>query len=263
VSFNEENYKAFIQNIEQLLDPVRPTQSVENIEIIGYGEISTVFGVSFDDGSSWACKRLPIFSSAEESRNYIQLYKKYNQLLQSIDLSLPLFEGIDVVGHDGHFVNYLFQQRLDASSICNKVLFKIPQQTQILLMELVVKEMAKVWFFNQSDSGIEIGLDAQLSNWAIKNYDAANPKITPDTELLFIDTSTPFIRENGEEQINGRLLLKSAPGILQPLLAKLFLGDVIGRYYSFRDVIIDLLANLYKEGSVKITGSLFKTSKGI
>jgi len=38
-----------------------------------------------------------------------------------------------------------------------------------------------------------LGLDAQISNWAIKNYDSQQ-NISEESQLLFIDTSTPFIR---------------------------------------------------------------------
>ncbi|MEA3360383.1 MAG: DUF6206 family protein [Thermodesulfobacteriota bacterium] len=239
--------RALIREIEKWLDPINPSNSLMNIEILGYGEISTVFGITFENSQSCACKRLPVFSSENESKDYIKLYKNYNLRLHEIGINVPNYDGINIKGHGGIYVNYLIQERLAGSAVCNKIIHKITVDESLVLLELIIKEMAKVWHFNRKNRAVSIGLDGQISNWAIKNFSEENLKIDKNTELYFIDTSTPFIRINGEEQINGLLLLKSAPGILQPILAKLFLADVIGRYYNFRDVIIDLLANLHKE----------------
>ncbi|MCB1176337.1 MAG: hypothetical protein KDK36_02050, partial [Leptospiraceae bacterium] len=38
-----------------------------------------------------------------------------------------------------------------------------------------------------------------------------------------------------------------APKLLRPLLKKFFLQDILDRYYTFRLVAIDIIANLYKE----------------
>jgi len=52
---------------------------------------------------------------------------------------------------------------------------------------------------------------------------------------------------NGIEQLNPDLFLRSAPSFLVPIIRLLFLEDVMTRYYDLRKVIIDILANLYKE----------------
>jgi hypothetical protein len=65
--------------------------------------------------------------------------------------------------------------------------------------------------------------------------------------MVYIDTSTPLYRKQGEEQLDPELFLQSAPSFLRWIIRLLFLKDVINRYYEPRQVYIDLAANLYKE----------------
>jgi hypothetical protein len=106
--------------------------------------------------------------------------------------------------------------------------------------------MINLWKNNSTNNSIKLGLDCQISNWAIKNY-CETEKIDTKTPLLFIDTSTPFIRKAGIEQMNPLLFLQSAPKPMRFVLEKFFLKDVMDRYYDYRLVNIDLLANLFKE----------------
>ena len=62
-----------------------------------------------------------------------------------------------------------------------------------------------------------------------------------------MDTSTPLFRVEGVEQLDTELFLRSAPSFLVWMLRLLFLKDVVNRYYDFRLVAIDLVANFYKE----------------
>jgi hypothetical protein len=49
------------------------------------------------------------------------------------------------------------------------------------------------------------------------------------------------------EQIQGELFLRSAPSFLAWILRRFFLEDVIARYYDFHRVLVDFIANFYKE----------------
>jgi len=55
------------------------------------------------------------------------------------------------------------------------------------------------------------------------------------------------MRIRGQEQLNPELFLRSAPSFLVWLIRWLFLPDVMTRYYDFRQVVMDLVANFYKE----------------
>jgi hypothetical protein len=114
----------------------------------------------------------------------------------------------------------------------------------------------KVWAFNQRQDQIEVGIDGQISNWAIADFDPAHPTLPSHFDLIYIDTSTPLFRVDGEEQLEAELFLRSAPSFLAWALRLLFLEDVIGRYYDFRRVVIDLIANFYKEQRAELIPAL-------
>ena len=52
------------------------------------------------------------------------------------------------------------------------------------------------------------------------------------------------------------LFLRSAPSFLAWILKLFFVDEVVGRYYDFRKVIVDLVANFYKEGKPELIPSL-------
>ncbi|GAG95374.1 unnamed protein product, partial [marine sediment metagenome] len=72
------------------------------------------------------------------------------------------------------------------------------------------------------------------------------------------DTSTPMLRKNGMEAMEGELFLNSTPSFLRFLIKAFFIQDVLDRYYDLRLVIIDLLANFFKEQLPKIIPRLIK-----
>jgi hypothetical protein len=55
------------------------------------------------------------------------------------------------------------------------------------------------------------------------------------------------MRIHGIEQIEADLFLRSAPSFLIWLIKAFFLQGVLDRYYNFHLVVVDLIANLYKE----------------
>ncbi len=96
--------------------------------------------------------------------------------------------------------------------------------------------------------GRTYSLDIQISNWAIQDYDPQSPRFTGNEQLIYIDTSTPMYRINGKEQLDPELFLRICPASLVWIIRWLFLEGVLNRYYNYRLVVLDLLANLIKEG---------------
>ncbi len=68
------------------------------------------------------------------------------------------------------------------------------------------------------------------------------------------------MRRDGFEQLNTELFLRSAPGFLRWVLRLFVLQDVVDRYYDLRRVVIDLIANLYKEGRVDLVPVWLETA---
>jgi hypothetical protein len=145
-------------------------------------------------------------------------------------------------------VLYIVQEKLPSRAIGNKAIHEISADDVRRLVLAVLGETAKVFDFNRRHRGeIEVGFDAQISNWSIEGFDARNPRFEPGMPLAYFDTSTPFLRQGGVERLNPELFLRSAPSFLVWILRLLFLKDVMTRYYDFRKVALDIAANFYKE----------------
>ena len=65
-----------------------------------------------------------------------------------------------------------------------------------------------------------------------------------------------MFRVNGNEAMEAVLFLKSAPSFLRWLLKALFLEETVGRYYDWRKVTIDLVANFFKEQKPELVPEL-------
>ena len=96
------------------------------------------------------------------------------------------------------------------------------------------------------------------------NFSYTGNKITEDSQFYYLDTSTPMFRINKKEAMEAELFLKSAPSFLRGLLKIAFLQEVLDRYYDWRLVTIDMLANLFKEqrkdlipGCLKVVNKFF------
>lgn len=238
--------KELLERFEAGLNPLNPSLSTIPAEIIGYGEMSTIFVIDDPSQKGLAYKRMPIFRSIEELDQYERLYEEYNTLLGRIGLSVPEFASVRVFPEKGNMVIYNVQERLTANSVCNQLIHRLDSGSINTLFILVLRDLKKVFGFNAGDGHIQLGIDGQISNWAVKDY-RENRIIHEHTELFYFDTSTPLMRKNEVEQLNPELFLRSAPSFLVWLVRWLFLEDVMTRYYDFRKVTIDLIANFYKE----------------
>jgi hypothetical protein len=239
---------ALLQEFEKGLDPRWPERSTIPAVVLGYGEISTVFAIEAEGLEDPALKRLPLFHSQEEVEAYQVAYEEYNHLLQDvIGLRLPSYSHASFPNQAGRPIYYIIQQRLPSSSIGSQAIHLLRSEQVRLLVRRVLQESRRVWDFNRRQDRLQVGLDGQISNWSIDGFEAPGPQIEPTSTLTYLDTSTPLYRIEGVEQLNAELFLRSAPSFLAWILRLLFLEDVVDRYYDFRRVVIDLVANFYKE----------------
>lgn len=236
-----------LQEFEEGLNTLKPEESKIPLRILGYGEISTVFEILHDNLKGIAFKRLPIFSDRESAANYIELHKKYNDLLREIGLETPEYGAEIVARKDGIVVLYIYQEKLPPHTICNKAIHNLQPEESIKLYQMIAGLLKKVFDYNHRMEGkVAIGIDGQISNWAIKNYDGGE-KLPGELELYYFDTTTPLIRIEGKEMLEAEQFLKATPPIMRWILKKLYLQEILDRYYDFRSVVLDLIANLYKE----------------
>ena len=240
---SQEETTKFLQTFETHFDPAHIEKSPVPVTVLGYGEISTV--VAFDDPlvSGEAFKRLPLFSSEKEAKDYCDLYLEYNRLLRAAGVETPESRGYVVKGHN-RYVAYLGQKQLPVETVGNKIIQTCTPQESLKLLRMVLARMRALW--QQNTDVLRLGMDSQISNWSLAGY-RPGKALDASAGLLYLDTSTPFIRKNGVEQMNAVLFLQSAPPVMRPVLRKFFLQDVMDRFYNFRLTAIDLIANLYKE----------------
>ncbi len=281
----EETLKSFLIRYEEMLDPQRPVAHEIPTRILGYGEISTVLAIGernssggknqsgIDIGGGLAVKRMPMFNSREEAENYRRLF------FESIE-SLRERVGIDVVENSliqvepeeyargrekgKPIVMYIIQRRLESDSIGNRIIHIVAPKEVERLVAAVVEETRKVFEFNRRNRGsYEIGFDGQISNWVVRNYQVGSGRLPEKPQLAYFDTSSPLLRKNGVEQLDPELFLRSAPSFMVWIIRLLFLKDVLTRYYDFRKVLIDLLANFYKEKLGHLVPELVEVVNGV
>jgi hypothetical protein len=237
-----------LARFEQGLDPKHPENSTIPARILGYGEISTIFEILHDSQSGLAFKRMPIFETEDEMDRYERLFLEYNKVLsKDINIIVPDHASARIYPKTGNMVIYNIQEKLPPESFCHKLIHKIDVGSSVKLLLVILRRFKQVWEYNVKGGPIVMGLDGQLSNWAVKDYDPAHTSITEESELYYIDTSTPLMRIQGIEQIEADLFLRSAPSFLIWLIKAFFLQGVLDRYYNFHLVVVDLIANLYKE----------------
>lgn len=239
-----------LRQFELELDPRHPENSRIPTKVLGYGEISTVLELGEGQDSLYAYKRMSMLESQSEVESYVALHDEYVQVLEErVGINVVQCEVVhipDIPG--GKEIVYIVQEKLPVEGIINKLLHQIQPQDVIKLIQVVLKETAKVYEFNQKHKGtLEVAIDGQISNWAILNFDPHKMDFDDQLEFAYFDTSTPFIRRDGVEQLDPELFLRSAPSFLTWILRLFFLEDVMNRYYDFRKVTVDLIANFYKE----------------
>ena len=248
-----------LQRFEAGLDPLNPHLSKISAKIIGYGEISTIFVINHPEQENIAYKRMPIFRSPDEMETYEHLFEEYNTGLRNIGINVPESVSARVIPDKSNSVIYNAQERLPSASIGNALIQKLDENSVRLLFLCVLRELKKVFTSNRARPSLTFGIDGQISNWAMKDYTEGKP-VTKETALFYIDTGTPLIRKDGIEQLNPELFLRSTPSFLVWLIRLLFLEEVMTRYYDFRKVTIDLIANFYKEQRPDFIPMLIETA---
>jgi hypothetical protein len=248
---NPEGYEidfSLLQDFERNLNTSSPESCSIPCRVLGYGEISTVFEIQAKGMRGLAFKRMSVFEAAEELRQYLVTYQLYNRILvEETGINMPPHGHAALENKAGRPIFYIIQQKVSPDSIGNNTIHLLPREEISRLFQCVLRDLQKIWEHNQHQPDCLVGIDGQISNWVITDFDASHPYLDEHTSLAYIDTSTPFLRLQEVEQMDSELFLRSAPRSLAWILRWFFLKDVLDRYYDFRKVVIDLIANFYKE----------------
>ncbi len=224
-----------LTEFEQGLNPVKLSDSPIRAELLGYGEISAIFKL---ENIPCALKRLPIFDSTNQAKEYLELHDEYCSHLKAAGINLPPWKGYIIEVQNRPVSLYIAQEIHKGENFVHNALGK-DKARDLETIGKVISEIEKVWKYNKTkgvNAGIEIAIDGQVSNWTILNG-----------KLFYIDTSTPLLRRNKKEQMDPDLILQSAPSFLRWILKLFFVDDILNRYYIPSQVYTDLVGNLHKE----------------
>ncbi|MFX0022405.1 MAG: DUF6206 family protein [Candidatus Hermodarchaeota archaeon] len=247
-----------LKELERTIDTVNPERGKVPIKVLGYGEITLVFEI-VNDEYNYAYKRLPIFETREQAKKHEHVFREYNRFLnEEIKIKTPPLEIAWFETNEGKIIFYAIQEKIPSQSVGNKIIHHVRNKDIEILVLKALREMKKVWNFNKENHIFDVGLDGQISNFAVIDYDPNNPFIDENSQLIYIDTVPPFYRKNGIEAMEIELLTRSMPSFARGLLRLIFLQDLIDRYYDWRLVIIDLVANFFKEQKPELIPSLIK-----
>ncbi|HEY5154413.1 MAG TPA: DUF6206 family protein [Acidimicrobiales bacterium] len=198
------------------------------LNVIGYGEISTVLGWPLDD-PRWACKRLPLFPTDAAVDDYAATLDRYLAEVRSRGVDVVDTEVQRVRQRDGRVAVYCVQPALAPGTLAVDAVRRGGEGAEWVLAAIVEA------VFGVVDE--RVGLDAQLSNWGLA-----------DGRLCYFDVTTPLLRRpDGTEALDTGLFLASLPWLLRPPVRRFLLRDIIERYHRPRTVALDLAANLVKE----------------
>jgi len=247
-----------LKEFENSIDTRHPEKGNIPINILGWGEISLVFEI-IDDPEQLAYKRLPIFKNEEQAQENARIFKEYNRILkEDLNINTPPFEVVWFKDDKEKIAFYSVQEKILSESVGNKVIHQVNEKEVETLVLLVMREMKKVWSFNRDHENLDVGLDGQISNFAVANYDPKNPVVDENSKLLYIDTVPPFYRENGEEAMEIALLTTGTPWFVRGIARAFFLQDIIDGYYDWRTTTIDLIANFFKEQRPELVPGLIE-----
>ncbi len=190
-------------------------------EVLGYGEISAV--LRLDDGL--VAKRLPPMSHDDFAR-YAAVVDRYLETLRDRGVHVATTELHRPAAGDA---TYMVQPRYE-TLLGDRLAAGSPDDASALFAALRDHVVAVV------DGGV--GLDAQVSNWAVG----------PDGHLIYFDVTTPLLRgPDGREALDTELFLASLPAPLRAPVRRLALPGILATYYDVRRVLLDVAGNLGKE----------------
>lgn len=247
----DEAAVATLERFEATLDPAHPETGEVPARVAGYGEMSTVVAIDAPGLAGLVLKRMAIFHDDAEVDAYEELLADYVVELRAAGLVVPDQSTVRTTsGRTGLPVLYLAQARLDGAAIGNNVLAVVPLANRLVLVRRVLTEITRVFARNRDlpPGAPSLGLDGQISNWCVEGFDADKPAFTGDEDLLYLDTGTPLMRRGGVEEIDPELFLRLCPASLVWIVRRLFLQDVLDRYHDCRGAVLDMVANLVKEG---------------
>ncbi len=224
---------AGLDELEARVDYALTSGDESGIDVLGYGEISCV--LAWHDGTvAVAAKRLPLFETHTELEPYREAFDAYIGALGGAGVRVVPSRLDTTPSADGRIAAWCLQPLLDPASLAPDWLKSAGTDGARQLFERITEAIT-------SAVSPRLGLDGQLSNWAVD-----------EGEVVYFDVTTPMMRSHdGCERLDTGLFLASLPWALRGLVRRFMLHAILDKYYDPRGVLLDLLGNLIKEGIVE------------
>ena len=201
------------------------TGDESGLDVLGYGEISLVVAIDTPEGRI-AAKRLPRFADEAALGRYRSVFGEYLDRLVEVGVATVPSELVRVPDLDD-VIAYCVQPALDPACLATNI---VGTGDAAVLDRIVETTTAAVTE--------RVGLDAQLSNWALV-----------DGRLVHLDVTTPMLTdETGAQRADLELFLASLPWALRPPVRAFLLDAILATYHDPRRAVLDMVANLFKEG---------------
>jgi hypothetical protein len=240
---------AALDRTEHRLDPVDPERG-GHLRVIGHGEISVALEVA--DLPGLVCKRMSGYADAASASAYLDLVGEYLEELRAAGVHVVETEVIPVRRPGRPPVVYIVQPRLDPTTLGHSLLHSSDDATLAGAIRRALDTVAGLAHRTASRAdGVEVALDAQLSNWSFPglrgDQEAAPPQPATSAPIL-VDVGTPMLRRHGRHAMDREVLLAPVPAGLRAYyrrsgLVEAYLDD----YFVPRTVALDLLGNFHKE----------------
>ena len=231
-----------LEAFERTLDCSAP-QARGDCEVLGFGEVSAALALSTLPG--WVCKRMSGFSDAPMARRHAELIDDYVARIRACDVAVVDTRVLPVEVPGRPPVVYLIQPRLDAAGLGNVLLRAGAESDVSAALQRVLGAVLRVWRGNRErGDGVEIGLDAQLSNW---HFGPGGPAAG---EGALFDVGTPFARRaDGSYLLDVEIFLSAVPAGLRAHYRRArAVEHYLDDYFAPRRVALDVLGNFRKEG---------------
>ena len=218
-----------IEEFENRLEKAFQSGNADELDIVGYGEVSVAVRLSTDSGD-FVCKRLVPFSSGSAAEESAALVHRYVEELSRAGVDVVPTATVILHRPSGHIL-YCVQRMLPSGTLG-------PDFLRGQAAGEAAPYVRRI--FEKIDASVspELAPDGQLSNWAFDGE-----------KLLYLDVGTPFMRDSdGRDLFDFRAQTRAIPQPIRSIVNRFMLQGILDNYHSKRGQALDFLGNLIKEG---------------
>lgn len=222
--------RASLAELESRVRDSLRTGDESGLDVIGYGEVSTVLRWPPGTGDR-ACKRLPRFASRAPFDAYAALFEETIAAMRDAGIDVVDSELHTLEEPDGSVTAYCVQPLLPGESLGPSVLRAAdPTGGAHPMLPAIASAV-------QGFCTAERGIDGQVSNWA---WDGGR--------LRYLDVTTPFVRDTaGRWRLDLAVFGASLPALVRAPVLRFVLPGIEAKYHDPRHVLLDMAGNLHKE----------------